>query len=235
MNIPITIIYALLGGVLPALVWLFFWLRQDSKRPEPKGRLAETFLFGMLAVPLVLPFQMIVADKYPTLGFMSFFLWAILEEIFKFAAAYFSAIRTRDDDEPVDPLIYMITAALGFAALENTLFIYTPLVEDNVSLALATGSLRFIGASLLHVLSSGAIGLLIGLAFFKSKRKKILYGLGGIAIAILFHTAFNLFILNNEGVSNLETFSFVWVSIVLLLISFEKVREIAPSRGQAII
>ena len=89
-----TIIYALLGGVVPAIVWLTFWLREDSKRPEPKGRLLETFLAGMLAVIIVLPIQKVVASSFPGLGFVPFLLWATTEEILKFFAAYLTALRT---------------------------------------------------------------------------------------------------------------------------------------------
>lgn len=226
----LTITYALLGGIIPALLWLFFWLRKDSKRPEPKGRLAETFLAGMIAVPLVIPLQKMVGDAWPILGFMSFFLWAVIEEGFKFGVAYFSAIRTRDDDEPVDSLVYMVTAALGFAALENALFIWHPLIEDNVSLAFVTGGMRFFGASLLHVIASGAIGVGLGLAFYKSRLTKIVCGLLGLIFAVGFHTAFNLFILNSNDITTWQGFGFVWISVIALLITFEKIEQIAPPK-----
>lgn len=228
-----SIIFALLGGILPALLWLFFWLREDSKRPEPKGRLAETFLFGMFAVLLVLPFQREVAKFYPELGFMSFLLWAILEEGFKFGAAYAAALRTKDDDEPVDVVIYMITAALGFVALENALFIWNPLLENNVTLALSTGGMRFLGASLLHVVASGAIGVVLAMAFYsKSRIKKLVYGMIGLFVSVAFHTAFNLFILNGNGINTMQTFLFVWVGAVILLFAFEQVKALRPKEGE---
>ena len=55
------IFYALLGGILPALIWLAFWLREDYKHPEPRGLILRTFLLGMGAVILVLPFQKAIA------------------------------------------------------------------------------------------------------------------------------------------------------------------------------
>lgn len=221
---------------MPALLWLFFWLREDSKRPEPKGRLAETFLAGMVAVLLVLPFQKGVATVYPVLGFMPFLLWAILEEVFKFGAAYFVALRSRDDDEPLDPVIYMITAALGFVALENALFIWNPLLEQNIPAALSTGGLRFLGASLLHVVASGAVGVALGLSFyFKSKGRKLMYAFVGLSLSIIFHVAFNLFILSNDGLGTIETFVFVWLCAGALLLAFERIKRIAPSETRDII
>lgn len=230
-----TFIYASLGGVLPALLWLAFWLREDRKRPEPTGRIAEAFFCGCLAVILVLPFQKWVAVYYPVLGFMPFFLWAILEEFFKFAAAYFSALRTRDDDEPLDPLVYMITAALGFVALENTLFIWNPLLESDLAAALSTGGMRFIGASLLHVLASSAMGLALALSFYKPLGTRILYGFIGLIFAIAIHTSFNVLILKQSGMGNLGVFAAVWVGLAALLLMFEKVKTIAPRKSQDII
>lgn len=228
MTNPQTIIYAVLGGVLPAILWLLFWLREDSKRPEPRGRIIETFIAGMVAVVIVLPFQKVVATIFPGLGLKQFLLWAILEEVFKFAAAYIVAIRSIDDDEPIDALIYMLTAALGFVALENTLFIWNPLVDQNIIGALLTGGTRFIGASLLHVVASGTVGVYIALAYYKSGMLKVHAAFYGLALAVIFHTAFNMFVLSSFGASGLGIFATVWFGITLLILFFEKIKTIAP-------
>jgi RsiW-degrading membrane proteinase PrsW (M82 family) len=227
MSDPQTIFYAFLGGVLPAVLWLLFWLREDSKKPEPKGKIIETFIAGMAAVVIVLPFQKLVANNFPGLGFVPFLLWALIEEVFKLVAAYVVAIRSRDDDEPIDTLIYMITAALGFVALENTLFIWNPLFDQNVTTALITGGTRFLGASLLHTISSGTVGIALALAFYKSRIRKISYCIIGLAIAVAIHTAFNLLILGSLG-GSLEIFAAVWIGVTFLLFFFEKVKTIAP-------
>src|SRR3989344_6957870 len=148
-----TLIYAALGGILPALVWLSFWLREDRKNPEPNGLIVKTFLLGMFAVLLVLPFQKGVEMLIPGTTLVTLFLWAFFEETFKLSAGYFGGLHTVDDNEPIDPMIYMITAALGFAAIENALFIFGPLVGNETTQSFITGNLRFIGASLLHVVS----------------------------------------------------------------------------------
>src|SRR3989344_5601954 len=117
------IFYALLGGILPALIWLAFWLREDYKHPEPRGLILKTFLLGMGAVILVLPFQKAIDILLTGMAFATILLWVILEEVFKFGGAYIGGLKSIEDNEPVDPIIYMITAALGFVALENALFI----------------------------------------------------------------------------------------------------------------
>ncbi|MDB5194339.1 MAG: hypothetical protein JWN50_353 [Parcubacteria group bacterium] len=220
------VVYALLGGIAPALIWLAFWRNEDRKRPEPRFNIVRTFLLGALAVILVIPLQRKVLTYYPGLGIMTFLLWALLEEAFKFAAAYIGGLASIDDDEPIDPLIYMITAALGFTALENTLFIANPLLQQDIAGTLVTGSLRFIGSSLLHTVSSGTIGLLLALSFYKRSWLRKLSGTVGFAFAVFFHTAFNLFILNQGSLSTFLTFATVWAGIAVLLLAFEKVKTI---------
>ncbi len=222
------LIYALLGGILPALLWLSFWLREDRKNPEPRGLIGRTFLFGMLAVVLVLPFQKGMEMLLPNMILPSLFLWATLEETFKFAAGYFGGLRSVEDNEPVDPIIYMITAALGFVALENALFILGPLLGNDIPQSIITGNLRFIGASLLHVVSSGLIGVALAFSFYKPRRARILIVALALILAIIFHTGFNVFILKWSNTGSLLAFLSVWVGAVLLLLAFEKAKTIAP-------
>lgn len=219
-----TVVYALLGGILPALVWLTFWLREDHKHPEPRNLVLRTFVLGMCAVFLVLPFQKMVNSFFPGMTLTAFLLWAVLEEVFKFGAAYFGGIRSVEDNEPIDPIIYMITAALGFAALENALFILGPLAGQNTLDSIITGNLRFIGASLLHVVSSSIIGITFAFSFYKSRKRRVLFVLTGFVAAIAFHTIFNLSL--NNGAKLIPLVS-VWLGVTLLLLVFEKTKTIA--------
>ncbi|HEX9830376.1 MAG TPA: PrsW family glutamic-type intramembrane protease, partial [Thermodesulfobacteriota bacterium] len=154
--------------------------------------------------------------------------WAALEELLKFGAAYFSALRKREDDEPIDPLIYMMTAALGFVAIENAIFILNPLLKGNLIEGVITGNLRFIGASLLHTISSAAIGISLALAFYKRAAVKLIYLSFGILTAIALHTLFNLFIIKETDSITLATFGFVWMAIVILILFFEKIKKVYP-------
>jgi RsiW-degrading membrane proteinase PrsW (M82 family) len=155
---------------------------------------------------------------------MTFFVWAVIEEAFKFLAAYFGGLHSIEDNEPLDPLVYMITAALGFTALENALFIANPLLQQNAAGTVITGSLRFIGSSLLHTVSSGAIGLALALAFYKRGYVQKVSGAVGFGLAVFFHTAFNLFIVSEDSLSSFLTFATVWAGVAVLLLAFEKVK-----------
>jgi RsiW-degrading membrane proteinase PrsW (M82 family) len=227
MNLDI-VVYALLGGLLPALLWLCFWLLEDRRHPEPNRLLLRTFLFGMLSVALVIPLQKGVESMFPALIGIQVILWAVIEEVFKFMAGYFGGIHTVEDNEPVDPLVYMVTAALGFVAVENTLFILGPLLGNDTFQSIVTGNLRFIGASLLHVVSSGLVGAMISFSFYRSRERKKQMLAWGLAGAVGFHAAFNLLILVGGPQGMMAAFVLVWIAVGMLLWAFEKAKWIAP-------
>ena len=186
-----------------------------------------SFFWGMVAVFFALPGEQWIwnSTKNMTAVIIG---WAIVEETLKFLASYLGALRDRENNEPIDSLIYLITAALGFAALENTLFLAGAVKTGGLIEGLDLGVLRFVGASLLHVVSSGTLGFFLALGFYKrGSVKKIDAGLGLVA-AICLHAVFNLFILKGEGNSLyiLTVFTFVWLAVILLLVGFEKVKQL---------
>ena len=227
---PDIIFYAILGGVLPSLLWLAFWLREDYRHPEPRSLILKTFLLGMLSVGLVIPFQDAIDSWLPGFAFAAILLWVIFEEIFKLGAAYVGGIKSREDDEPIDPMVYMVTAALGFAAMENTLFLIEPLVGDGPVHGIITGNLRFIGASLLHVVSSGIVGAALAFAFYKPKGARIRIVVMGLFFAILVHTTFNLALIHWGTPGAIFGFGLVWVGVISLLLTFERAKAIAREK-----
>src|SRR3989344_2930148 len=189
------IFLAMLGGVLPALLWLTFWLMEDRCETEPKRYLLLTFIAGGAMVLAALWIEQ-RAMLYFT-GTALLFVWAAVEELLKFGAAYLVALRLRVFDEPIDADVYMVTVALGFSAFEKMLFLMTPLQNGDVLQTIIRGDLRFIGATLLHTLSSATIGIALALAFYKSAAVKRMVALAGVILAIVLHTLFNFFILGS--------------------------------------
>lgn len=220
-----TFLWALMGGILPAIIWLLFWLREDSKFPEPKRLLTKTFIAGMLAVLVALLAEKTMQNFLTSTNFITIILWAFIEEISKFGAAYFAALRTKENNEPVDSMIYLITAALGFAALENAFFLLEPLKDGNILGSFITGNLRFVGSSLLHVIASGIIGVFSAYAFCELNfRKRAILGIG-LILAVILHAFFNFFILKSG--SNLFTvFGFVWMGVIIIILFFERIKRI---------
>ncbi len=231
MNIFETIVYAFFAGLLPALVWLWFWLHEDKEHPEPRSTLAFTFTTGMSMIFLAIPLEAFFYQNSPT-PFWRFTAWAAVEEILKFSAAYIAALHTKQFDEPLDAVIYMMCAALGFAALENTLFILnssvsgTPaIINTSIYSTIFLTNLRFIGANLLHVVASSTIGIAMAWSFYKSKAKKIFWAVGGIFVAIVLHTIFNLFIIDGSSGSIFLIFSIVWITMIGFALVFEEIKR----------
>jgi RsiW-degrading membrane proteinase PrsW (M82 family) len=237
----LTLSFAFLGGILPAIIWLMFWLREDGAHPEPNRLIIKTFLFGMVMVPVAFVLQsainftflsgegenIIVSGGLLAIG--TIILWAFIEEFVKFAAARGGGLKSKANDEPIDVPIYMITAALGFAALENMLFLLSPLLEGNLADAFLTGNMRFIGATLVHVASSALIGVFGSLSYFFKERMKRLYLASGFFLATLLHAGFNLFIINHKDTAYIG-FITVWIFIVLIIILFERIKKIKVSK-----
>ncbi len=215
---------AFLFGVIPSLLWLWFWLKEDKKRAEPKGLLAIIFTLGMVSVIFVLPVQKFIQAQVDSQG-GQIVLWAAAEELIKFLAVIFVLYRSAHVDEPLDWPIYMMTAALGFAALENTLFLIKPIALNEVTVGLLTGQLRFLGSTLLHTISSGIVGIALGLSFHMNTWVKKLYGTIGLAFAIALHSVFNFFIMKNNGSDFLKVLAFLWVVTIIIMLLFEKLRR----------
>lgn len=225
---PKTLLISVAIGVIPALIWLWFWLKEDREHPEPKGLILITFVLGMISVILVLPFEKLASNYVQGQASLVATL-SFLEETVKYLAAGILALKSKFNDEPIDPAVYMITAALGFAALENVLFLIQPISLEETTVGLLTGNLRFLGATLLHVVSSAFIGISLGLAFFKPQYIKKYYLLGGFALSVALHAIFNFYIIKDGGQNFLRVFALLWVVTVIMMLILEKLRRMNPS------
>jgi RsiW-degrading membrane proteinase PrsW (M82 family) len=216
---------ALIGGILPALLWLWFWLKEDKAHPEPKKIIFAAFAFGMLGVPVAVFLEKFVLDEIGSISLVLFIIWAVIEEFVKYAAAILSGLRSKYFDEPIDAVMYLISAALGFAALENVFFIFSSVLDGGFADGLITGQLRFVGASLLHIAGSALVGFSIAFSLCESNVKKWLYHWIGLLTAIALHTAFNYLIMISNGKYLLNIFALLWGVIVIIIILFEKVKR----------
>jgi RsiW-degrading membrane proteinase PrsW (M82 family) len=141
-------------------------------------------------------------------------------------AAFFSSLRKNiDNDEPIDSLIYMISAALGFSAMENSFFLFKALNSGALTQSIISGNMRFIGATLLHVASSALVGAFLAFGFFKDNESKKMHLFTGLVLAIVLHTIFNWFIIK-AGENLFFVFGGVWLSIIAIIFTIEKVKTL---------
>ena len=222
-----TFLGALAGSFLPALFWLWFWLKQDKRHPEPLSRIALAFAAGMGAVFLVYPIEILVYAF--SAGIIQVLLIAATEELMKFGMLYTAALKSKYFDEPIDAVIYAITVALGFSALENLLYLVGTIAQDGTLMGAFNTNLRFVGATVLHTVSTAAIGVSIALSYYKKTRKKYGFIAVGILTALILHAGFNLSIMNTENLGDmLIVFAYLWVLAIILLLLFEKIKRIRP-------
>ncbi len=199
-------IIILSAGLLPSFIWLLFYLRKDS-HPESNKMVLKIFLFGILsgiaAILLEKSFQkgygaLITTSALAGLTLPFFLAGGLIEEGIKLAAVKIGLWKNHEADEPVDWILYMIIAALGFAALENVL-VLTSYHEAITSFgALEVMVWRFLSATFLHALCSGALGYFWALSLCKSR--KAYFWLSFIAIASL-HAFYNWSIMNVAGLN----------------------------------
>ncbi len=241
------IIYALLGGIIPSLIWVYFW-NKEKEKSEPKRAILLAFIAGIIAVFVSLYLERLAYGKlFFIQNFELLNIWLrnfaslhniefnrvvlvavfapFIEEISKFLLAYVLVLRSKYDDEPIDPIIYMISVALGFAAIENALFLIDPIARNNILTSIVTGNMRFIGATLLHTVSSATIGFFMGFTFFDKKFEEVSWTIVGLFAAIIVHSGFNLFMIGSTQ-GSMYALELIWVAVAAVLLVFEKIKKI---------
>lgn len=227
MNNYNTILFAILGGAIPAILWLWFWLYQEDKEdPEPIGLIITSFIIGGVMV-FVAMFLEKATINIITNNTAQIVLWATIEEILKLVGVSFIIFGNKIIREPIDYPMYFIATALGFAAFENVLYLMGPLKSQGSVVGMLTGNLRFLGSTLLHAISSSMIGSAMGLSFYIQRLRKS-YLTIGIICAIVLHSIFNFFIMKGSGENFLSVFGFLWVVAIINILIFEKLKRMRP-------
>ena len=225
ISIPTNVLLVIIG-FLPSVVWLLIFLTKDP-RPEPRYLIVKVFLFGVIIAPVVVLLEAIISGISRN-GFISsaalfFTLAAFIEEYMKYWVVKTSVLSKPDFDEPHDAIIYMITAALGFAAMENILIAFK-IYPEGFAAALGIISLRFTGATLLHALASGIVGYFLGLAWFFYHFKKQIIAFG-LVLASFLHLIFNYMIFLNPTAALPGNTVLLLGMMIFLLILFDKLKE----------
>jgi len=198
-------IAAIILAPLPSLIWLSFYLRKD-KHPEPNRLIIKIFLLGVIIVPLAGILEQgffLGTEKFPFLNklILIVVVFAFIEELMKYLVVKFGILKNAEFDEPIDAMIYMIIAGLGFAAAENIYLLSQIYPQNQYFLeTLEFLTTRFLGATFLHALACGITGYFLAASLLiRSKIRKI-FTAGGIIAATILHSVFNyIIILNSQG------------------------------------
>jgi protease PrsW len=132
---------AVVVPMIPGVIWLWIFYRTDLYEPEPKRLVLATFGLGVLAILPAFGGERLIGMAYPFLEHIEraaqsgndsawpmlvgcFFIIGPCEELAKFLAVRLFIYRHKEFNEPLDGIIYAAAAALGFASLENVLYVF---------------------------------------------------------------------------------------------------------------
>lgn len=229
-NIDLTTLgYAVLGGMVPTFIWLWFWLKNDDTddTPEPRGLIALCFVAGVMGVLCILPLESLVRALNLS-GATVTVLYATTEEIVKYGLVSFVAFKSKFLDQPLDYVTYLVTGALGFAALENTLYLIDPIQTQDVASVLVTGNIRFLGATVLHSLMAATIGVMLGIVYYRGPLAKFVMTVFGLLTACTLHVLFNFFIMDTSNNNIVITLGVLWAFGVFILLLIQKIKHLRP-------
>lgn len=225
----------LVALALAPIVFIFNYVYvMDKYQREPLPRLIISFLLGAATCfPVVWIGDFLSALMgwiYPPIGdpialfLYVFFVIACVEEGMKYLVLYGYNYHSKDFDEPYDGIMYGVAVGLGFAALENLLYVFN---KGGVP----TGIVRMFSAVPAHGAFGTLMGYYMGMAkFVPSKSKRNLWLFIAFISATLLHALYDyfLFIDYGDGVLALISFILLGLGIRFGLRSIRIFREKSP-------
>jgi RsiW-degrading membrane proteinase PrsW (M82 family) len=184
-------------ALAPAVFILWYVLRKDRYEPEPLRLVLWIFLLGALAV---IPAALIESPFSDTLVLGSV-VAPVVEELAKFSVVFLFVYHRAEFNEPMDGIVYAAAASLGFASVENLVY-----VLDGGA---AVGLLRAVASVPGHVIFSCVWGAALGIAKFRPASRRAGIIVVGLFGAMLLHGIFNF---------SLEVFGVAGLLLILVVI-----------------
>jgi RsiW-degrading membrane proteinase PrsW (M82 family) len=191
----------LVVSVAPALAFLVLILALDRREPEPLALVLTVIGLGAVSA-LPAAFLEMVLEGLPLFSLpglagaaaVSFIQVAPIEEACKLAVVLLYAWRKPAFNEENDGIVYTGASAIGFALLENIIYV--------ARLGLGTGAARAFSAIPLHVFTAVLVGLPIGRARF-SESRAVRNGLvlGALALAWFVHGLYDMLALSGSALA----------------------------------
>jgi len=174
-----------------AAIGLYIYFKDKYER-EPIGLVVLSFFMGVTSTLITLlvswPINWIIPINEKSIGeqaIHAFLLVAFIEEFSKFIFVRWVLFPNKNFNEPFDGIVYAVSVSLGFAGLENILYVM------NSGSGMATGIMRMFTAVPAHATFAVLMGYFMGIA--KCENGKGHYVWYGLATATLFHGAYDFF------------------------------------------
>jgi len=159
-------------AVIPSVLLVCYYYRQDNKKPEPKGLVIKIFILGIVCVIPVIFLESLAClfnrmfAWSPVLFNMvrAFIVAGFCEEFIKLRVVKIYAYNDIHFDEVMDGIVYTVVASLGFACIENIIYV----MSTNLQVAV----FRAVTAVPMHAVCSGLMGYYIGKAKFCRIRER---------------------------------------------------------------
>ncbi len=202
-------------GFAPGIFWLWYFRHKDDLEPEPKSLLIKAFIVGAASAFLALLMRPSLEALLPVAGewygvvIDAYGVTALFEELIKLTAFMAVAYIDRELDEPLDGIMYGVAVALGFASVENVIYLE------------ATGNWivvaqRSFTAVLAHVAFTGSLGYFYGAAKFSHGLRKLGLMLAGIVVAVIPHGTYDYFLFTGGRQALLSLAVVLPLSLVML-------------------
>lgn len=197
-------------AIIPVIVLMIYVYKKDKYEKEPIGMLVRAFMLGILSIPIALAIDSFFASVMlgETVFFQAFFQAGIPEEFAKWGLFMLFIWKNKNFDEFFDGIVYACFIGLGFACVENILYVFD---NESYSLAIHTGVMRALLSVPGHFLFAVIMGYYLGLAKFKKNdRSKFL--IFSILFPIIAHGLFDYLLMLSSAFSenNIE-----WLGVLL--------------------
>jgi RsiW-degrading membrane proteinase PrsW (M82 family) len=186
----------LLASLAPVFIILFYIYFRDKYDKEPIGLLVKSLIAGMLVVIPILLVGKVLVGIAPPMGrigqaaYRAFIVAGTTEEVFKFLVLYLLVWNSPSFNEKFDGIVYAVFVSLGFAAVENVLY-----VMDG---GFQTAMIRAITAVPAHAIFGITMGYYLGIAHMYEELRKS-YLLKAILIPILLHGLYDFILMVEIG------------------------------------
>lgn len=208
----------LCAAVLPVLIILFAIYKADKINKEPIGKLIIVFICGALTVVPASLLEMVLSQFEPSGALLcglykGFCVAGFSEELFKLLALFLLVWNSRHFDEYFDGIVYAVYVSMGFACVENIMYVFD---GDSYGASMATAATRAILSVPGHFLFAVMMGYYLGLAKFATNRRKR-YLLYALLVPIFFHGTFDALLMVPDG---MEEGGMKWMVTSVLFIVF---------------
>jgi len=220
--IPLLII-----SLAPIVLLLIYLYKRDKYEKEPIKLLIKVFIFGGLTVIPVFYIETWLGDywdikyNYPankilTAAYKAFFVAASTEEFFKLLVFFIFIWKNKNFNEKFDGIIYAVYISLGFAAIENIMYVFSNGIQ--------TGLMRAFTAVPAHAVFATSMGYFLALAKFK-QNNTFVFLLASLFVPILIHGFYDFTIMSQNDLLLLLFFPFLIYIIVQALKQMKKLSD----------